>query len=142
IADIGYFYHTLASAYLAEMYLVTKDIDKAQSVVSEAERYIMEKFEAPQLVFKSKLDILKAEILRINQNFEESESYLKKVLIISDETKNPLLKAWVYEQKARNSESLGQFQLAKDNLIEAKRIYEELGAEKKIRKINELINRS
>jgi len=139
IAEADLFCHTEAMTWLVEMYLELGDIEQAQSTLSQAEEFMSQKFEEPNIFFKAKIHLLRSEIARRKKEFEKAQNILKEVISISDETDNPLLKALFCEQEAKVYMDLTQWSSAKNSLIEAKTIYDDLGAEKRKREVEELL---
>ncbi|MFC1698611.1 protein kinase [Candidatus Omnitrophota bacterium] len=137
-AEANFVTHTEFTGYLAEMYLELDDIAQAELAISQAEQF-MENFEEPHSFAKARLHLLSCEVARRKRKFEDAQKTLEKVIAVSEETSNPFLEAEAAEQKAKIFIDLSKRSSAKDSLDEAKLTYEQLGAEKRVKEIEELL---
>jgi len=128
-----------AMGFLAEMYIELDDIEQAQLILNRAEEFLNQKLEEAPVVSQARIYFLSSEIMRRKKEFEKAQNILKEVLEISEETDNPLLKGWFYEQRAKINMDLTQWSSAKDSLSEAEKIFGEIGAEIKKREVIELL---
>lgn len=128
-----------AMGFLAEMYIELGDFEQAQLILNRAEEFLNQKLEEAPVVSQARIYLLSSEIMRRKKEFEKAQNILKEVLEISEETDNPLLKGWFYEQMAKINMDLTQWSSAKDSLSEAEKIFGEIGAEIKKREVVELL---
>ncbi|MFC1631443.1 protein kinase [Candidatus Omnitrophota bacterium] len=128
-----------AMGFLAEMYIELDNIEQAQLILNRAEDFSKQKLDETPVVAQATIYLLRSEVMRKKKELEKAKSILNEVLKISEETDNPLLKGSFHQQLAKINMDLTQYNKAKDNLREAEKIFEGLGAENRKREVLELL---
>lgn len=131
VSEQNYICTPRAMSYLAEMYVDINELDKAEEMIVKTEEF-NKKFEEPHNMSQARILILKADILQKKKKYESCQDNISQVLKLSDDSENPLLKAWAYEMQAKIFKELTQYVESESKLSAAQKIYNELGIERNL----------